>query len=164
MNRYHRVLLPACLLSLSFGLASCDLLNSFFPSDTTTTSDPATAPATSPAAQAPAAPAASPFATLAPSPAAAPAKANFVCASPSYVATVTWQNNQPSMALTGPNQISVLQNTGARYRTNPDNSATYEVAKDSLFYARVYPNRTCFIQVVNPANNSVTIEETGSLR
>lgn len=162
MNRYRRLLLPACLLSLSFGVASCDLLNSFFPSDTATTSDPTTAPATSPAA--PAAPGASPFATLAPSPAAAPVKANFICATPNHVATVTWQNDQPAMTLTRADQSALLPNTGARYRTNPDNSATYEVANQNLFYARVYPNRTCLIQVVNPANNTVTLEETGTLR
>ncbi len=169
MNRYRRILAQGCLLSLSASLASCGFISSLNPFGESSPDAP-----TDPAAQAPEQPAPGQPAPASPAPGSfaaltAPplppisAKDNFTCRTPNYSVTVTWQQDQPVMTFGRQNEAPTVQNAGATAKNNPDGSFTYEFAQNALFYARVYPDRTCFIQVVNPANNTVAVEENGKL-
>lgn len=165
MNCYRRVLAQGCLFAVSISLASCGLLNSLNPfgsSSPDAATDPAAEAPGQPAADS-SAPGASPFATLAPPTPPFSAKDNFACQTPNYVATVTWQQDQPIMTFGRPNEAPTVQNATANVKNNPDGSFTYEFSQDAVFYTRVYPDRTCFVQVVNPANNTVAVEENGKL-
>ncbi|MCU0526479.1 MAG: hypothetical protein MUF72_16830 [Elainella sp. Prado103] len=149
MKRFHHLVAPALLLALGTTLAGCDLLNAFkLPMDSA--SDPAATNATDPAATGQA-------------PVAAPAKENFACRTPNYVATVTWQGEQAVMGFGRSNEAPTVQNVSAAVKANADGSFTYEFNQNALFYTRVYPDRTCLIQVINPTNNTVAVEESGAL-
>lgn len=158
MNRYRRILAQGCLFTLSVSLASCGLLetlNPFGGSSPDASIDPA--------AQAPGQPASgeAPFAAMTAPPFTA--KENFSCRTPNYVVSVAWQQDQPAMSFGRQNEAPTVQNAVAQVKNNPDGSFTYELSQDAVFYARVFPDRTCFIQVVNPANNTVAVEENGRL-
>lgn len=125
--------------------------------------DPAAAPA-DPAAPQPTTP---PFAVFtAPPlqpPAAAPAQENYGCLTANYFADIVWQQNQPQLSLGRRPAETSLQNAPAQVTANPDGSFTYAVGGESLYYTRVYPDRSCLVQVVNPATGVPILEETGRL-
>lgn len=145
MKRFRHLVAPALLLVLGTALASCDLLNSLnLPLDSSSNST-----------DVPADPAAAGE--------AAPAKEPLACRTPNYVATVAWQGEQPVMGFGRANEAPTVQNVAATVKPNPDGSFTYEFTQNALFYTRVYADRTCLIQVINPTNNTVAVEESGSL-
>ncbi|GAB4141832.1 MAG: hypothetical protein Fur0046_17990 [Cyanobacteria bacterium J069] len=124
------------------------------------TEAPASAPAdpvapdaaATPAAEAPAAPATPPAA----------ASASTRCNTPNHLAEVTQQNGQGVLQIVKkPSEvIATSQPNGLAALTNPDGSTTYGTVSGSTFYVRVFPNGTCFIQVLD-TNGAVTLEENG---
>lgn len=123
--------------------------------------DPAAAPADPAASQ----PTESPFAvfTAPPLQAPAPVRENYGCLTANYFSDIVWQQDQPQMSLGRQPAETSLQDAPAQVTTNPDGSFTYAVGGESLYYTRVYPDRTCLIQVVNPATGVPILEETGRL-
>lgn len=126
--------------------------------------DPVPAAPGTPAA--PASPALTPFTQLA-SPASgtstSSARENYGCLTTNYFTNLVWQQNQPTMTFGRQASTPVFRDELAKVTANGDGSFTYEVDKDALFYTRVYPDRTCLIQVVNAASGAATIEELGTL-
>jgi type IV secretory pathway VirB10-like protein len=193
MKRCCRNLTYGLLFGLSLSLSSCGLIELIEsrnrPTDETAVSppppaaptDPApTNPApTNPAPTDPAQPAPAPQppqATASPTPFTvltapqtlqpAPATANRendACLTANYVANLTWQDNQPIMTLGRKSAEPTFRDTAATVKTNPDGSLTYEVNQGTLYYTRVYPDRSCLIQVVDPASGTAILEESGSL-
>ena len=125
----------------------------------------------SPAAAAPLTESPVPFVVLtAPSfltPAAlAPAREDYACISANYFANITWRQDQPSLSFGRKPQQAIAQNQAARSTGNPDGSFTYELAgslENMLYYARVYPDRTCLLQVIDQISGQASVEESGSL-
>lgn len=132
----------------------------------------ASPPQPTPAASAPPPVAASPQPTLSPftvftapplQPTTTPIRENYSCLTANYFADILWQQDQPKMNF-GRNQAqAVFRDAPSKVTSNADGSFTYEASGASLYYARVYPDRTCLIQVVDPASGTPTIEETGRL-
>lgn len=96
-------------------------------------------------------------------PAATPVRENYGCLTANYFSDIVWQENQPQLSLGRRPTEASLQNAPAQVTANSDGSFTYAVGGESLYYTRVYPDRTCLIQVVNPATGAPILEETGSL-
>lgn len=85
------------------------------------------------------------------------------CDTPGYIAEVVWQGSQPGMTLTRKPSEVLLSSAPATVKANPDASATYASAGTSTTYARVFPDGTCFVQVVG-GNGAVSLEENGRTR
>ncbi len=160
---WHKIWRSHLALALA-GLTSCALLKV----------EPQPAPAASPSAPITSSPAPTeslvPFAVLtAPAffaPAASPpAREAYACITASYLANLTWQQEQPNLSF-GSRQQQLIPAQAARATANPDGSFTYEFANrpdNLLYYARVYPDRTCLLQVVDSASGRVSFEERGQL-
>ncbi len=86
---------------------------------------------------------------------------NATCTTPNYVAKIVWQGDQPTMSFGKPAQLT-LNNAPAASATNPDGSVTYRADGEASTYARLYPNSTCFVQVVG-TENQVVLEENGTV-
>ncbi len=172
---WHKIWRSHLALALA-GLTSCALLKvepqpaaSVTPSVT-----PSVSPSVSPSAPIASSPAPTeslvPFAVLtAPAffaPAASPpAREAYACITASYLANLTWQQEQPNLSF-GSRQQQLIPAQAARATANPDGSFTYEFANrpdNLLYYARVYPDRTCLLQVVDSASGRVSFEERGQL-
>jgi hypothetical protein len=113
-------------------------------------------PADAPAAEAPAeapAPAESPNQSIPPT---------ARCNTPNHLAEVAQQNGQSVLQIVRkPSEvIATSQPGGLATLANPDGSTTYGIVSGSTFYVRVFPNGTCFIQVLD-TNGAVSLEENG---
>jgi hypothetical protein len=98
--------------------------------------------------------------------ASAPARENYACLTANYFANITWRQDQPSLSFGRKPQQALAQNQAARSTANPDGSFTYELASsldNRLYYARVYPDRTCLLQVIDKVSGQTSVEESGSL-
>lgn len=125
--------------------------------------DPAAAPADPAAPQA----TTSPFTAITAPPlqalATAPVRESYGCLTANYFADIVWQQDQPQLSIgRRPAEVS-LQGAVAKVTGNADGSFTYAVNREALYYTRVYPDRTCLIQVVDPASGRPTLEESGRL-
>jgi hypothetical protein len=87
---------------------------------------------------------------------------NVTCVTPNYFARVVWQNNQPQMTFGAKPDRLTLQNTPVATAQNPDGSITYQAPGAAVTYARIYADKTCFVQVVRD-QNQVVLEESGAL-
>lgn len=96
-------------------------------------------------------------------PASTPIRENYGCLTANYFSDIVWQQDQPQMSLGRKPAEASLRGAPAQVTSNPDGSFTYGVGGESLYYTRVYPDRTCLIQVVNPATGVPILEETGRL-
>ncbi len=123
--------------------------------------DPAAAPADPAAPQ----PTNSPFTAITAPPlqATAPVRENYGCLSANYFADIVWQQDQPQMSLGRRPAEASLRGAPATVTSNADGSLTYASGGEALYYTRVYPDRTCLIQVVNPATGAPILEEVGRL-
>ncbi|BAU42701.1 hypothetical protein [Leptolyngbya sp. O-77] len=118
----------------------------------------------------PAAPADAPAAGDAPAAATSPAPATATaiapgsvrCNTPNHLAEVAQQNGQSVLQIVKkPSEvIATSQPGGLATLANPDGSTTYGIVSGSTFYVRVFPNGTCFIQVLD-TNGAVSLEENG---
>ncbi|MBW4467200.1 MAG: hypothetical protein KME07_17375 [Pegethrix bostrychoides GSE-TBD4-15B] len=132
------------MLGLMATLAtSCDSLTNLL-SDGSTPTD-----------QAPADPAAPGAATSAP-------RQNASCTTANYFAKVVWQGDQPTMTFGRKPDQTTLNNAPAVLASNSDGSITYRADGEAATYVRLYPNNSCFVQVVQ-AENQVVLEETGTV-
>ncbi|MGG6293491.1 hypothetical protein ACQ4M4_03620 [Leptolyngbya sp. AN02str] len=108
-------------------------------------------------------PSGSPVASPQPTPSSVMREA-FRCNTPSYYADVTWQQDQPRLSFTRkPNDTTLNQATPVSLTHNDDGSITYGYQRDTIVYSRVYADQSCFVQVVNPMNSNVVIEEVGTV-
>lgn len=82
------------------------------------------------------------------------------CDSPSHFAKITWHQGLPYMTFALKPDALSLDNAPATATINPDVSLTYGVQGESDFFVRIYPNRSCFVQVLDSAG-TVTLEENG---
>ncbi|MFQ3618621.1 MAG: hypothetical protein SNJ57_18920 [Cyanobacteriota bacterium] len=84
------------------------------------------------------------------------------CNTPNHLAEVAQQNGQSVLQIVRkPSEvIATSQPGGLATLANPDGSTTYGIVSGSTFYVRVFPNGTCFIQVLD-ANGAVSLEENG---
>lgn len=170
MSRSNYIFLVGLILSLSSSLLSCSLLRSFQHSSSNTASSPSS-PTPSPTAPTTPAPAPTettiPFTVLtAPPPQSTsltPAREDHACLTANYFMNITWQQDQPKMTFGRKPAEPIFRDMEAAVQANPDGSFTYAFTKEALFYVRVYPDRTCLIQVVEPVSNRATLEENGSL-
>jgi len=87
---------------------------------------------------------------------------NVACITPNYVARVEWQGDQPKMTFGRKPDQFTLNKAPAAATSNPDGSRTYRAGGEALTYARIYPNNSCFVQVVR-AQNQVVLEENGTV-
>jgi hypothetical protein len=165
MNCCNRILAYGTLLSLNISLISCAFLR-FQPEQTVTTSATPMASAVSPSA-----PAAQPTESTVPftvltAPPLVPRQSvreNYACVTANYYANIVWQQDQAKLTFgRKPNQTTIW-NALVTVKSNSDGSFTYESKQASLVYARVYPDRTCVLQVVNPVSGIATLEEDGKL-
>ena len=143
MNHLQR-LMPLTLLGLTAALAtSCDSLPfaDLFAKDS--------APADQTAVSIPGA------ANSAPS-------RNVVCTTPNYLAKIEWQGDQPNLTFGRKPDQFTLNKAPVVANSNPDGSITYRASGEALTYARIYPNNSCFVQVVR-APNQVVLEENGTI-
>jgi len=85
---------------------------------------------------------------------------NVVCMTPNYLAKVEWQGDQPKLTFGRKPDQFTLNKAPAAAKSNPDGSITYRAGGEALTYARIYPNNSCFVQVVR-AQNQVVLEENG---
>lgn len=172
MQRWNRNLIYGVVLSLS--LSSCGLLEWIESRNRSTNDSVATSP--TPAAPAPAQPTSAPESAESLSPFTAltapqrlqpivdsPVRESYACLTANYFADLVWQDNQLAMSFGRKSAEPVFQDRTLTVKGNTDGSFTYEVAQGALYYTRVYPDRTCLIQVVDPASSTATIEENGSL-
>ncbi|WP_297082809.1 hypothetical protein [Thermoleptolyngbya sp. C42_A2020_037] len=118
------------------------------------TEAPAATPADAPAAGA--APADTPASPVAIAP------GSVRCNTPNHLAEVAQQNGQSVLQIVKkPSEvIATSQPGGLATLANPDGSTTYGIVSGSTFYVRVFPNGTCFIQVLD-TNGAVSLEENG---
>jgi hypothetical protein len=87
---------------------------------------------------------------------------NATCTTANYFAKVEWQGDQPTMSFgRKPDQLT-LSNAPAILASNADGSITYQASGEALTYARLYPNNSCFVQVIR-APNQVVLEENGTV-
>lgn len=169
MQHWNRNLIYGIALSLS--LSSCGLLEWMKSQNRSTNDSVATSPTSAPAQPTTAPESAeslSPFTALtAPQrlqPVVnSPVRESYACLTANYFADLVWQDNQLVMNFGRKSAEPVFQNSVLTVKGNADGSFTYEVAQGALYYARVYPDRTCLVQVVDPATGTATIEENGSL-
>lgn len=85
------------------------------------------------------------------------------CNTPNYFAEVLWENNQPLMSfLQKPNLSNLSRSSGVTVTTNPDGSTTYGYQGESVFYARVFPDGTCFVQSLT-SSGQLLVEESGRI-
>jgi len=84
------------------------------------------------------------------------------CNTPNHLAEVSQQNGQSVLQIVRkPSEvIATSQPGGLATLANPDGSTTYGIVSGSTFYVRVFPNGTCFIQVLD-ADGVVSLEENG---
>lgn len=150
-------------VSLLSGCALWEMIQS----QNTPTDVPADPAAPAPAAPATAQPTESPFAVFTTPPlqppAAAPVRENYGCITTNYFSDIVWQEDQPQMSLGRKPAEASLRGAPANVTSNADGSFTYAAGGEATYYTRVYPDRTCLIQVVNPATGAPVLEEAGSL-
>lgn len=96
-------------------------------------------------------------------PSTTPVRENYGCLSVNYFADIVWQDDQPQLSLGRKPAEASLRGAPAQVTSNADGSFTYAAGGEALYYTRVYPDRTCLIQVVDPANGTPVLEETGRL-
>jgi len=85
------------------------------------------------------------------------------CETANHYADVTWQGEQPVLTFARkPAEVNVNQ-TPANRKANPDGSTTFGVAEESTFYVRVFPDGSCFLQVLG-SNGAVALEENGRVQ
>jgi len=95
--------------------------------------------------------------------ATATATAPVTCETANYYAEVSRNGEQSVMTFARkPDVISVNQ-APVSSKANSDGSTTFGVSGESTFYARIFPNGTCFLQVVG-TDGTVALEENGQLR
>ena len=90
---------------------------------------------------------------------------SYACLTANYFANLNWQQDQPRVSFGRKPQQGLVQQV-ARRTGNPDGSFTYEVAENPdsmLYYMRVYPDRSCLLQVVEKNSGKTNVEESGSL-
>jgi hypothetical protein len=181
MNGCNRILTYSLILGVNISLAGCD--SPFWSNHHLT--DSAT-PIASPVPSTPAAPAAPnpapqptestvPFTVLTAPPFAQPhsvqpppvpiglVRENYACLTTNYFADIIWQQDQPRMTFGRKPSETATRDALTTVKSNPDGSFTYATTQASLFYTRVYPDRTCLLQIVNPTSGIATLEENGKL-
>ncbi|HIK57398.1 MAG TPA: hypothetical protein IGS37_19815 [Synechococcales cyanobacterium M55_K2018_004] len=83
------------------------------------------------------------------------------CETATHFADITWQNNQPRMTFSRKGANPILRDATPVKRTpNPDGSITYGFTGEETFYARIYLDNTCFLQILG-SNNTLMFEESG---
>ncbi|MBF2047338.1 MAG: hypothetical protein IGS54_08240 [Elainella sp. C42_A2020_010] len=88
---------------------------------------------------------------------------DYACLTANYFMNITWQQDQAKMTFGRKPTEPIFRDVMATVQANPDGSFTYAFTQAALFYTRVYQDRTCLIQVIEPVSNLVTLEEGGSL-
>lgn len=175
MERCNRNWVYGLLLGLSFSLSSCGLVD-LIQSQSDSTDDSAVTSTTQNPSASPEQGGAAPQSTESPNPftvltapqilqpaSSSPVRENYACLTTNYFADLVWQDNQPTMTLGRKSAEPAFRNLATAVKANADGSFTYEVSQNTLYYTRIYPDRTCLIQVVDPASGTATIEESGSL-
>lgn len=111
------------------------------------------------------APIASPTDAASPSPGqGSPAAAQVIrCETANYYADLAFQGGQAQMTLVRKPSTTSFDKAETTRTDNPDGSVTFATARGDTFYARVYPNATCFLQAV-ASNGAVALEENGSIK
>ncbi|MBF2084503.1 hypothetical protein [Thermoleptolyngbya sp. C42_A2020_037] len=85
------------------------------------------------------------------------------CNTTNYFAEVLWENNQPLMSfLQKPNLNNLSRAQGVTVTSNPDGSTTYGYQGETIFYARVFPDGTCFVQSLT-SSGQLLVEESGRI-
>lgn len=85
------------------------------------------------------------------------------CNTTNYFTEVLWENNQPLMSfLQKPNLANLSRSPGVTITTNPDGSTTYGYQGEAVFYARVFPDGTCFVQSLT-SSGQLLVEESGRI-
>lgn len=85
------------------------------------------------------------------------------CNTTNYFAEVLWENNQPLMSfLQKPNLNNLSRAQGVTVTSNPDGSTTYGYQGEAIFYARVFPDGTCFVQSLT-SSGQLLVEESGRI-
>jgi hypothetical protein len=170
MRRSNSIVLSGLILGLGSSLLSCSLLHSLqLPSNNTASSPPASPPSpTTSAIPAPApAETTEPFTVLTAPPlqstAMTSAYESYACLTANYFMNITWRQDQPKMTFGRRPAEPIFRDVMSTVQANPDGSFTYAFTKEALYYVRAYPDRTCLIQVVEPASNRATFEESGNL-
>ncbi len=82
------------------------------------------------------------------------------CETAGYVAQISWQGSQPRMTFTRKPSEVLVNNAPTTVKANPDASTTYSTADPLPTFARVFSDRTCFVQVLG-SNGTVSLEENG---
>lgn len=83
------------------------------------------------------------------------------CNTTNYFAEVLWENDQPLMSfLQKPNLNNLSRASGIIVTPNPDGSTTYGYPGETIFYARIFPNGTCFVQSLT-RSGQLLFEEPG---
>ncbi|GAB4147131.1 MAG: hypothetical protein Fur0046_25270 [Cyanobacteria bacterium J069] len=85
------------------------------------------------------------------------------CNTPNYFAEVLWENGQPVMTfLQKPNLNNLSRAPGVTITANPDSSTTYGYQGEAVFYTRVFPDGTCFVQSLT-SSGQLLVEESGRI-
>lgn len=84
------------------------------------------------------------------------------CETANYFAEIVWEGGQPLMTFTRKPNTSSLNRAPATRTVNADGSVTFAAGRESTFYARIFPNGTCFLQAVG-SNGVVSLEENGRI-
>lgn len=146
-----RVLLAGLI---TVALASCE------PDNSTPVPDAQTSPVAPPTDTAVNPP---PIAPASPDPGAAAIAQPASCETANYFAEIVWEGGQPLMTFTRKPNTASLNRAPATRTVNTDSSVTFSAGRESTFYARIFPDGTCFLQVVG-SNGAVSLEENGRIR
>lgn len=84
------------------------------------------------------------------------------CITTNYVSRIDWQGDNAFVTFGRKPSATAVQNAPATVTRNVDGSLTYGFSAENTTYTRVYPDNTCFVQVVR-SNNAVVLEESGVL-
>lgn len=171
MNQRKHILTHGLILGFSTSIVGCSLLDFSQPQATSldqASPDAVTSPSAQPETVTSPQPseAATPF-TVITAPGLQPppettARESYACLTANYFTEITWQQDQPQMSFGRKPAELTFSNEVANVKGNADGSFTYQLAKEDLFYTRVYPDRSCFVQVVT-SNNIPIVEENGKL-
>lgn len=135
---------------LTFGLASCELLDSL-----TSTSETSPTATTSPDAEA-----GSPQADTNGSTKASIGQ-NVTCETANYRGEITWDGEEPRITFgRKPNDTNLDAATPVSVLSNADGSTTYGYQGDLTVYIRAYPDGSCLLQALNN-QGAITVEEFG---